>query len=731
MPFTGVQPTTNKVWVMAEQGNATQTDQPYPRWFDELRPGGEGEGFMERHLRHSLMFVRRPVNRLLVTFDNLSNVNDSSIEREPWAFKFAQDINISHLGVMAHVADWYRDPVLIGRFQKLAAEGFFDGYDRVVFAGVSMGGYASIAFGSLVPGAHAVSVNPQSTLDTGLVPWETRYEGGRRQDWTLPLSDAAALTAGFERVNIFYAPYHALDKQHVGRFSGDNIHIFNCRYSDHKTAVFMRKIGALKPVMTHAIFDELTEDTFYKLYRGRRDLRWFKSAVTTYFHEKGRDEMADRFGVAFRKRLRRIMRERERAEARMATDEQPQAETEEDDFELEDDNEFDGADEGNWSEDAAEASAAKAEEPPQPSGQMPAKPHKEKKADTPPPRPIGQRGNDRCGIVTTMKNEGPFMLEWVAYHRAIGFTDFLIYTNDCDDGTDRIAMRLEELGVAKHVDNVFKKGASPQRVALRRALAEPFYHECDWVICSDCDEFLNVRAGDGRLPALFEAVGEADAISLCWKIFGCGDQVTYEDEFITQNFTWSAQEDFRGKYKALGLKTMFRPSEAIRKFGVHRPKFDGRPEGFIWKDAGGQPMPEKYFEAGWSAYPAFRHDHARLHHYAVRSVDSFLVKRDRGRTNHIDRDQGVAYWADLNLNMEEDASLVPTAEQTRREFDALLQDRDLARLHAEACAWHRAKIAALKSNEEWAALHDLLQMINRPGEMPVNRDQLLQDLAAE
>ncbi len=38
-------------------------------------------------------------------------------------------------------------------------------------------------------------------------------------------------------------------------------------------------------------------------------------------------------------------------------------------------------------------------------------------------------------IITCMKNEAPFILEWVAYHRSIGFTDFLVFTNDCDDGT--------------------------------------------------------------------------------------------------------------------------------------------------------------------------------------------------------------------------------------------------------------------------------------------------------
>ncbi|OUS33904.1 hypothetical protein A9Q94_17800 [Rhodobacterales bacterium 56_14_T64] len=653
---------------MAQQ----QETEPNPRWLDEIRPGGSGTGFLEKQLRHSLLFAKRPVKRLLVTFDNLSNVNDSSLDREPWAFKFAQDSNISHLGVMAHVADWYRCPDLINRMQALADDGFFEDYERVVFAGVSMGGFAAISFGSMVPSAHVVAINPQSTLDPDLVPWETRYQNGQRQDWTLPLSDAAALTTDLERLNIFYDPYHKLDQQHVDRFSGDNIRIFNCRYSNHKTAVFLRKIDALKPIMHHAIFDELTAVDFYKLYRARRNLPWFRGSLTSYFSDLGRDEMAERVAKAFSKR--HAMRK-----ASLAKDE------------------------------------AVTRQP------------KEIAA----PSPVKIRRNDKRLVVTTMKNEGPFMLEWIAYNRSIGFTDFLIYTNHCDDGTDKIAMRLQELGVVQHVENRFKTGASPQRVALRRALSTSVYKQSDWVICADCDEFLNIRSGDGHLDDLFDAVGDADAISLCWKIFGNGGQVEYQDKFVSEQFTWAAEEDFRGKYKALGLKTLFRPSDQIRKIGVHRPKFTDQYKGFVWKDAGGKPMPDKYFDAGWSAYKGFTHTHARLHHYAVRSIDSFLVKRDRGRTNHIDRDQGVSYWADLNLNMNVDQSILSRTPAAKIEFDTLMQDTRLAQLHDDACRWHREKIAHLKSEGDWLQFHAFLSTINRTGEAPVNRDQLLQEMAEE
>ena len=59
------------------------------------------------------------------------------------------------------------------------------------------------------------------------------------------------------------------------------------------------------------------------------------------------------------------------------------------------------------------------------------------------PAPDSARASRAHRIITTMKNEGPFILEWLAYHRAIGVDDFLIYTNDCTDGTDTMLDLLE------------------------------------------------------------------------------------------------------------------------------------------------------------------------------------------------------------------------------------------------------------------------------------------------
>ncbi|MEI4261674.1 glycosyltransferase family 2 protein [Roseovarius sp. D0-M9] len=698
---------------MADQDDSDSPDSApeTPRWLDDLRPGAEGEGFFEKNLRHSLMFIKRPSDRLLVTFDNLSNVNDDSLQREPWAYKYASDSGYSHLGVMAHVSDWYRDADLIRRFEGLVAQGFFEGYERVVFAGVSMGGYASLVFSSLVPGAHVIAINPQSTLDPDLVPWETRYENGQRQDWMLPLGDGAALTQGAGRVNIFYDPHFDLDQKHVDRFHGDNLRVFKCWFSNHKTAVFLRKIDALKAVMTNCIMDELTEAEFYRLYRARRNLPWYRGALSNYFREAGREAIADRFDKAFRRRLRKRKRRLEEEAAQVGPEANAPAQ----------DEATMPAPKTRPAPDAqpADAQAASAKQPkikgarPPADGVMPriiAPTNAGKKASAKP------EVQSRV-IVTTMKNEGPFMLEWVAYNRLIGFTDFLIYTNDCDDGTDLIAKRLDELGMAQHRQNPFKPGGSPQRSALKAARSEDLLKKADWLICADCDEFLNVRVGKGRLDDLFAAVGDADAISVCWKLMGNSGRVAYSEDFVIEQFDRGCGEQEFPNYRALGMKTLVRNTDRFEKLRIHRPAFHLDKGDIAWVDGGGQPMPDLYLSQGWKAHSGFRHDYVRLHHYAVRSVDSFLVKRDRGRTNHVGDDQGVTYWSNMNYNTERDTSIHARLPGLRKEMASLLKDPELARLHKAATEWHRGRIEELRLRDGWDAFRDQIKAINAAPEM--------------
>jgi len=81
------------------------------------------------------------------------------------------------------------------------------------------------------------------------------------------------------------------------------------------------------------------------------------------------------------------------------------------------------------------------------------------------------------------------------------------------------------------------------------------------------------------------------------------------------------------------------------------------------------------------------------------------VKRDRGRVNHVGRDQGLAYWFRMNNNADADDSIQRNLPAMRAELARLMADPEIAAAHAHSVACHRAKIDELLALPQAARLH--------------------------
>lgn len=315
-------------------------------------------------------------------------------------------------------------------------------------------------------------------------------------------------------------------------------------------------------------------------------------------------------------------------------------------------------------------------------------------------------------IVTCMKNEGPFVLEWLAHHRATGFGGFLVYSNDCTDGTDHLLDVLQAKGQIQHRRNPFREsGLRPQHAAFRAAEDEEIVKRAEWLACIDVDEFVNVKCGNGTLDDLFAHIPDAALISMTWRLFGNGDQRRFTARPVIEQFLRCAPEFIRRPHQAWGFKTLYRKAGFANQLGVHRPK-DFDPEAsqkLLWVNGSGRPMPRTVFQRGWRSTPAtYGYNLVQLNHYVVRSAESFLVKRDRGRVNHVGRDQGLPYWFRMNNNAVEDRSILRRLDAMRRELDALIRDPEIRSAHETCIENHRAKIASLKADLEIARFYDAL-----------------------
>lgn len=304
-------------------------------------------------------------------------------------------------------------------------------------------------------------------------------------------------------------------------------------------------------------------------------------------------------------------------------------------------------------------------------------------------------------VISTLRNEGPHVLEWLAHHRAAGVGHFLLYSNDCDDGTDAMLDRLAQMGLVTHVPLQPEPGKPVQWQALRAANKHPALTEADWAICLDSDEFINLRHPDEGLEGLIAALPEGcSALALRWRLFGNDGRLGFHQGPTTAAFTRAAPPDL-----ALPLghffKTLFRPAD-FTKLGVHRPR-QPRREGLIWADGSGQALPP-----GIGAHqgrinlfglpPAS--DLVQLNHYSLRSAAAYMIKRDRGLPNHTARELGLGYWTERNFNTVEDLSIAPMGDATAEALRRLRADAVLARLEEEARAWHAARLEEMLQDEE-------------------------------
>ncbi len=311
-------------------------------------------------------------------------------------------------------------------------------------------------------------------------------------------------------------------------------------------------------------------------------------------------------------------------------------------------------------------------------------------------------------IVSTMRNEAPYALEWIAHHRSLGVTDFLIYTNDCDDGTPELLSLLPGVTVVEQEDG----DKPPQWRALKAAWEHPVVQDADWLACLDCDEFVNLGNGLSDIPHLIGSV-EADAIVLRWRLFGSNGETDFSDMPITERFVGAAPEEMLYPAIASYFKTLFRRESPFRQFGVHRPKQKnpdrhGRP---VWVDGSGQTATKQLVEndgqiMDWGRPIAC--DLVQLNHYSLRSAAEFMVKRHRGLPNHQSKQVDLTYWVERNFNAVEETSIARYRAGTAEIEEDFMKIAGVSEALEQGRDWHRKRFQAMMADETEQKLYGRL-----------------------
>ena len=255
--------------------------------------------------------------------------------------------------------------------------------------------------------------------------------------------------------------------------------------------------------------------------------------------------------------------------------------------------------------------------------------------------PPGERSGG-VTLVAIVRNEAPYLLEWLAWHRLLGFEHILIYDNESNDGSEHLLEQMAKAGLITLRRWPDRAGHSPQLSCYADATISCTTR---WIMFLDLDEFINLPrdATIGDFLARFDP--DVAAIGLNWRLFGSAGQAEGGGAPVTARFTRAAPRDH----------------------GLNRVRLmHGR-----YVDASGAPL-----DPGRGFAPV-RHEAAQINHYAVKSRAEFTAKRRRGSVGQTPEDTTKlthyegSYFADHDRNEELDNSILRHAPALAAEMQRI------------------------------------------------------------
>lgn len=233
----------------------------------------------------------------------------------------------------------------------------------------------------------------------------------------------------------------------------------------------------------------------------------------------------------------------------------------------------------------------------------------------------------KFSIASIIKNESPYILEWIAYHLSIGVEHFYIADNCSDDGQYQLLEALQDLGIVTlfHQENLESKSA---QVTAYNKIIKMTSHTSKLVAFIDGDEFITIRNVE-RFEARLDSLINDDlcgAIAINWKTFGSSGKERFEEGLVIERFLHCGSNEYRGNRT---IKTISKPTFVKRQMIHHAILKKGRYEHIS--------LDGVTFESGDRQGPRttnFSYDVAQINHYVVKSKEEFITKKmNRGCAN--------------------------------------------------------------------------------------------------
>lgn len=227
-------------------------------------------------------------------------------------------------------------------------------------------------------------------------------------------------------------------------------------------------------------------------------------------------------------------------------------------------------------------------------------------------------------IVAIAKNEGPYIKEWIEYHRLFGITKFYFYDNESEDNTFDIVKPYIDSNLLSYS---FIKGKAKRLEAYNDAIAR-YKHECRYMAFIDLDEYIRPIIPYKPIADIvnerIEKYGKgASGIGINWVVYGSSNFDKIPKGLITKKF------NHRGKNTEPineYIKTICNPRRVSYYISPHYPLYK---KGAYSVNENGDERLYVWF------CDKREYKHIRINHYYTKSKEEFVRKKARGLGDRI------------------------------------------------------------------------------------------------
>ena len=250
-------------------------------------------------------------------------------------------------------------------------------------------------------------------------------------------------------------------------------------------------------------------------------------------------------------------------------------------------------------------------------------------------------------IVAIAKNEGPYLREWIEYHRLVGIKRFYLYDNESEDDTRLILQPYIEDGTVVYT---YIKGKARQLDAYNDAIRK-YRGKCRYMAFIDLDEYLKPTVPfmfiNNIVDNILSTYGKgASGVGVNWAMFGSSGYRNTPEGLTVMNFK---RRGTNVHWANAHVKTIVNPREVSFYISPHYPLYK---LGAYSVDETGETRLYVWF------CDKREYRNLRINHYYTKSLEQYMQeKAGRGFGDRLTGTYDMKKFREYDLNDVEDKSM--------------------------------------------------------------------------